>query len=214
MFLDLVTVAVLALVGTRVIGGVRRAYSGEQRRHTVAIVRGLRMRHFLLAIPVFVLVIVAASLLIQLPVLSFGWWTAIGGIGNPVTGSTERTQGTVLEWLIPIVFLLVLLPALPFFAEREERAFRLGAEARTPLQRRWQDLKFGLIHAIVGIPIGVALALSIGGAYFTWCYLRGFRRNDDSRAAALAESTRAHLAYNLSIITVVLVAYIASALGL
>jgi hypothetical protein len=162
---------------------------------------------------VFVLVLIAASLLVQLPVLSFGWWTAIGGIGNPVTGSTERTQGTALEWLLPIAFLVVLLPALPFFAEREERAFRLGAEARTPTQRRWKDVRFGLIHAVVGIPIGVALALSIGGAYFTWAYLRGFRRSGGSQASALAESTRAHLAYNLAIITIVLVAYVALALG-
>jgi hypothetical protein len=174
-------------------------------------VRGIRLRHVLLAPPVLALVITAASLLVLVPGLDFGWWTAIGGTGNPVTGGTERTTGTVLEWVIPLVFLTLLLPALPFFAEREELAFRAGAENRGVWERRKKDITFGLIHAIVGIPIGVALALSIGGAYFTWCYLRGYRKG--GRQAAILESTRAHLAYNLSLITLALIAYLALALG-
>lgn len=213
MLLDLVTIAVLAFVGTRVVRGLRRAYAPAERRRTIALLRGLRPRHFLLAVPVFVAVLVTALLLVQLPVLSFGWWTAIGGIGNPVTGGTERTTGTILEWAIPIAFMALLVPALPFFAEREERAFRVGGEHRSFWQRRWKDIEFGAAHALIGIPIGVALALSIGGAYFTWSYLRGFRAGG-GRMAALAESTRAHLAYNLSLVAIALAAYLAIALGL
>jgi hypothetical protein len=211
MLLDLVTVVVLAFFGSRIVRGIVRAYTGERRAHTLEIVKGLRPRHFLLAIPVFATVITVALLLIQLPILDFGWWTAIGGTGNPVTGGTERTTGTILEWAIPLAFLTLLVPALPFFAEREELAFRAGAESRTFWERRKRDITFGLIHAMVGIPIGVALALSIGGAYFTWCYLRAYRKL--GRRAAILESTRAHLAYNLTIITLALVAYIALAFG-
>jgi hypothetical protein len=66
-------------------------------------------------------------------------------------------------------------------------------------------LKFGLIHAVIGIPIGVALALSVGGAYFMAVYLRSFRQTS-SQHEALLESTRAHTVYNASILVVVVLA--------
>jgi len=58
------------------------------------------------------------------------------------------------------------------------------------------------IHALIGIPIGVALALSVGGAYFMAVYLRAYKRTSSAIAATL-ESTRAHTAYNALIITLV-----------
>ena len=61
---------------------------------------------------------------------------------------------------------------------------------------------FGLVHALVGIPVGVALALSIGGAAFTLAYLRRYAATG-LRREALAESTRLHLAYNLTIVGLV-----------
>jgi hypothetical protein len=67
-------------------------------------------------------------------------------------------------------------------------------------------VQFGLVHVIIGIPIGVALALSIGGGYFQWVYLRGFRRSGNSHTMGLLESTRAHMTYNAVIVAVVLVA--------
>ena len=73
---------------------------------------------------------------------------------------------------MPIAFLLVLLPAIPLFAETEERMFRFGAESWSGRSGSAKAVQFGLMHAIIGIPIGVALALSIGGGYFMWCYLR------------------------------------------
>jgi hypothetical protein len=57
---------------------------------------------------------------------------------------------------------------------------------------------------VVGIPIGAALALSIGGLYLTRCYLNGWKETR-SQTGALLESTRAHLAYNLTIVALVLV---------
>ena len=69
---------------------------------------------------------------------------------------------------------------------------------------------FGAVHAVIGIPIGAALALSIGGWYFTWAYLRGYRASGET--AALLESTRSHLAYNTIIVTLVLVGIVGGAL--
>jgi len=48
----------------------------------------------------------------------------------------------------------------------------------------------------------VALALSVGGAYFMAVYLRAYKRTSSVVAATL-ESTRAHTAYNALIITLV-----------
>jgi hypothetical protein len=143
--------------------------------------------------------------LFQIPGMSIGWWTAIGGTGNIVTGGTSRTSGTALEWIIPALFLLLLFPALPIFAEREELMFRRGAERWSWRKRAWMGLKFGLIHLIMGIPIGVAIALSVGGWYFQWAYLRGYRRHGGSVAAGVMESTRSHFAYNAEILTLALV---------
>lgn len=203
MLLDVVTVVVVAYFGSRLIVSFRRSLRSDAKRVMLLIVRGLRVRHF---VPVpFVLtgVIVAAWFLTSLPVLSFGWWTAVGGEGNPVFGASERTEGTLLSWLLPLVFIVLLIPALPLFAEREEEIFRLGAESWSWRKRTWKAVLFGVTHALIGIPIGVALALSIGGAYFTVAYLRGYRRG--GRPEALLEATRAHTAYNATIVLIVLV---------
>src|SRR5437867_12281295 len=118
--LDVATVAVLAFVGVRIATGTRIALSGQGRQRVVGIVRGLRLRHFVLAVPALVAVIAAVIVLLEVPYLDWGWWTALGGFGNPVTGGTDRTTGTPLEWIVPAVFLVLLIPALPLFAEAEE----------------------------------------------------------------------------------------------
>jgi hypothetical protein len=199
----LLTVAVLAFIATRLLGAVGLIGRPEVRRHLATIVRGVRARHVVLAVPVLVAVATSASLLIEVPGLDWGWWTALGGEGNPVVGSTERTEGTPLAWAIPLLFLLLLIPVLPLFAEREEQIFRAGAEHWSRGRRFVRSLEFGLVHAVIGIPIGVALALTVGGWYFTACYLRAYRRTGRPEFALL-ESTRAHLAYNAVIVAIVL----------
>lgn len=205
------TVAVLAFMGIRLVSGVRVARS-RRGRDIVGAVRGrLGWRHLAPVPVVLAAVLVSASLLMQVPGLDWGWWSALGGEGNPVFGSTETTSGTWLEWTIPAVFVLLLLPALPLFAHAEERMFRTAAETWSPVRRVGKVVQFGLAHALIGIPIGAALALSIGGAWFMWVYLREFRRSG-SRADATLESATAHTAYNGSIIAVVVIALAVTAL--
>jgi hypothetical protein len=110
--------------------------------------------------------------------------------------------GTLTRYT-PVLFVALLIPLLPLFAEREEEAFRMGAEGWSRPRRVRRSVEFGLVHLIMGIPIGVALALSLGGGYFTWAYLRGYRAG--GRRAAVIESTCSHLAYNLEIMTLVFV---------
>src|SRR5437660_12755949 len=102
--------------------------------------------------------------------------------------------------MVPIAFVVLLVLGLPLLVAREEWVFRRGAEHRNATTNLLRALLFGLVHAAVGIPIGAALALSIGGAYLTWAYLEGWRQTG-TQTGALLESTRAHLAYNLTILS-------------
>lgn len=201
--LDALTALVLLYVGRQLL--VAAGMTWSSRRHVLEIVRGLRIRHFLGAIPTLAVVLAVALVLIQLPVLSFGWWTAIGGQGNPVIGATDRAQGSPLEVILPIVFLSLLFLALPLLVEREEWMFRRGAERRSARANLRRSVEFGLAHALIGIPIGAALALSVGGLYLTLMYRMGWRRTG-TETGSLLESTRAHLGYNLVILLLVLVA--------
>lgn len=202
LLVDVLTLIVFTVVGVRLFEAARS--SVERRGPMVEVLRGLRRRHFLGAIPVLVLVVTTAAILIQLPYLSFGWWSALGGEGNPVFGSTSRSLGP-LDVIIPIAFASLLIVGLPLLVSREEWVFRRGAERRTLTDNVGRSIFFGAAHAVIGIPIGAALALSIGGVYLTWCYMRGWKATR-TQAGALLESTRAHLAYNILIVVLVAVA--------
>ena len=193
---DLLTLGVLAFMAWRLAGAARVAMSGRGRARVATIVRGIRPRH-LWPVPLVLAAVLGAALglMALVPPLQYGWWTLLGGTGNPAFGSATVTDGTVWAWLVPAAFVTMLVPALPLFAQREEEIFRLGAERRTRSQRWLRSLLFGLVHAVVGIPVGAALALSIGGAYFTHRYLREYHATG-SATEALLESTRAHTAYN------------------
>jgi hypothetical protein len=203
--LDLLMVAVLAVVGVRLFEAARTSVGAH--RKTLGVVQGLRARHFVRAVPIVVVIVSTAWVLIQLPVLSFGWWSVIGGEGNPVVGVTEEDYG-IVSVVLPLFFIGLLIVGMPLLVAREEWVFRRGAETRGTAMNVARSLVFGLAHAVIGIPIGAALALSIGGLYLTRCYLEGWKETR-TQTGALLESTRAHLAYNLTIITLVLASLLA-----
>jgi len=208
---NLLTFAVLGFMGFRLATGVQRSRTAGGRSLVRRIWRNAGWRH-VWPVPILLTMVIAAATAIMLvPGLDWGWWSAIGGEGNPVFGSTDSTAGTVWEWLVPLVFMTLLLPALPLFAHAEERIFRRGAEHWSARRRALKTVQFGLVHALVGIPIGAALALSVGGAYFLRTYLHAYARSG-STADATLESTTAHTVYNGVIIVVVLVALASTAL--
>jgi hypothetical protein len=211
-FEDVATYAVLGLVGVRLVSGLRHSLRGRGRSTVVELVRGIRWRHVWPVPLVLTAVATLASLLVQIPGLSFGWWTALGGAGNPIAGSSTTTTGTLWEWLLPLVFVGLVTPTLPLFALAEERIFRTGAEDWSTRRRIWKTLQFGLVHALIGIPIGAALAISLGGAYFMRVYLNTFAATRSPKEAT-HEAARAHTAYNAVIMTVVLLLAVTTAFG-
>ena len=198
------TAAVLGFMGVRLVDGVRHSRSAAGRSLVTEIAGGIRWRHIWPVPFVLAGVSAVAAPLLAVPGLSWGWWSALGGQGNPVFGSSTATAGSVLEWLVPLAFIALLVPALPLFAHAEEVMFRRGAEGWSRPRRAFKVMQFGLVHAVIGIPIGVAAALSVGGGYFMFVYLRAMRAGLGQQAATI-ESARAHTAYNAVLVMAVLV---------
>jgi hypothetical protein len=170
-----------------------------------------------------VLAVVAAAIVLILslgnPILNFSWYGALigelgrsapvtgpGGASNPGStsgmGGSAQTGGNILlgplsyPWLI-VPFLALLLFLLPRLAATEEQVFRQGT--RNWRQALYRSLIFGLAHFPMGIPLGAALALSLGGLWFTYQYFKG----------GVVRSAVYHLTYNLlalGLVALVLVA--------
>ncbi len=168
-----------------------------------------RVRPVMVLQSVLVLLCVASVvyglLSLRNPVLNFSWFgylmSRTGGAGGEAGGPGSvggAPAGNVLmgplsyRWLtVPFVALLFFL--LPQLALAEEELFRRGT--RTWRQGVVRSVIFGLAHLPMGIPLGAALALSIGGLWFTYQYFRG----------GVMRSASYHLAYNLVVMTAIVV---------
>ncbi|MGZ4679983.1 MAG: hypothetical protein ACXV4D_07425 [Ilumatobacteraceae bacterium] len=209
---NVLSVFVLAVVGLRLVQAVTLSRSDRGRSLSREVWTNIRWRHIWPVPFVLAGVLLVAIPLLMVPPLQWGWWSALGGDGNPIFGSSTTTTGTVWAWLIPLVFMFLVVLALPLFANAEERMFRSGAQRWSKRRRVLKVVQFGAIHAVIGIPIGVALALSVGGAYFMAVYLRAYAVSRSGHEATL-ESTRAHTAYNALIIVTVAVAVVIDAVA-
>lgn len=89
-------------------------------------------------------------------------------------------------------FILLLAANMPRLAWMEEELFRDGTESWTSGLVR--SLVFGLVHCLVGVPIGAGFALSLGGLAFTYFYFQG--------GVDLAATY--HTFYNLIVVAVLL----------
>lgn len=202
---NVLSVFVLAVVGLRLVQAVSISRSSRGRSLSREVWTRIGWRHIWPVPFVLAGVLVIAVPLLMVPPLSWGWWSALGGNGNPIVGSSSTTSDTVWSWLIPLVFMVLVLAALPLFANAEERMFRSGAQHWSTGRRVLKVVQFGAIHAVIGIPLGVALALSVSGTYFMSVYLRAYASTGSGHEATL-ESTRAHTAYNAFIIVAVAIA--------
>ena len=86
---SVLTAAVLGFLGYRLVGAARHAGSGAGRARVIGIVRGIRWRHVWPVPFVLAAVALTATALVQIPGLSFGWWSALGGTASPVLGTTS-----------------------------------------------------------------------------------------------------------------------------
>ena len=169
---------------------------------TWQLLKGLRVRHFLLGWAALAGVLVASALLLTPEtILRWGWWSAIGGVGNVSLGLTRDSSRSLTGTILPLAIGTLFLFSLCNGAYIEEQAFRKGDEQRCLTSRIRRSVAFGLEHLLMGIPIGMGLALSVSGFALSLIYRRKWRKTH-STVVSLREATRVHIACNLSIVAI------------
>lgn len=175
------------------------AFAGGRPQRNLLLIKQLRPVHFLTNLPVIALVLVTLFTLVTYvpfmdknPIL---WILSLifGGDGSGI--SNIVLSGIQWKWYA-LIFLPVLAFALPSLAKAEEHDFREGT-------RNWghgvvRSIGFGLIHLIMLIPIGAALALIISGLWYTHQYFKG----------GVERSTSYHIAWNMLLVAIVFVTVI------
>lgn len=153
---------------------------------------------------------IAAVLIMNVPGLKYGWAHLFYERGGNVliAPATDLSSSENMPLrVIPVLFCLLLLFIAPFLAKYEEEIFRNGYTEWKDIFR--QSVIFGLVHCIVGIPIGAGLALIIPGMFFGYQYKRAFEESlgghIEAEEEGLMASTAYHSMYNIIIFTLLLI---------
>lgn len=176
------------------------AFGGGKASRNWQIIKQYRLIHLITSIPIVASVITVAVLLTEfVPFMDknpFLWvFSALFGWGNGEGQGNLMLSG--LQWkYYAALFLPILLFALPSLARYEEEDFREGTRDWAHGVKR--SVVFGLVHVIMLIPIGTALALSIGGMWFTHQYFKG----------GVERSTVYHSVYNSIIVTILFMLFV------
>lgn len=179
----LIAAWVVAMLGRAGIGAWRN------RALTFAIWRGIRPRHIGGALALLVAVsAVGLALLEWVPPLRIGLGDLVGFTGNavfvPLEEAAQRAgpaPATGPDWVLislSTVFLGGLTVLLPWLAFIEEEVFRAGLERATPVQEVVAAMVFGLVHLVMLVPLGAALAIGVAGFAYGRIYRRSFHRSD------------------------------------
>jgi hypothetical protein len=151
--------------------------------------------------------------------MRYGWTDFVFGYSTNVAfqpvvtiDQVSRTQSqsgfpfAYVGALLAILFWLVMILALPFLAEIEERVFRQGIHTWKAISR--SSLVFGLIHLIMGIPLFMGFVLFVPGFLFAcrykYAYHRHLKQFDQELAAqevGVQASTADHAVYNALLVT-------------
>jgi hypothetical protein len=123
------------------------------------------------------------ALMVFVPASQWSWLSMFGGDAQNANLAPMRVPW--LAW----AFIPMLLLKLPTAALWEERLFRGGTASWGEGAAR--SLAFGLVHCLVGVPLGIGLALALAGLWFTRQYMWG----------GAVWSAAHHLTYNLAALT-------------
>jgi hypothetical protein len=157
--------------------------SWRQRELTLALWRAVGVRHAGGALVLLVLVAgVAGALVRWVPGADLGIGHLVGLTGNAVFAPLEAglaragpPPASGPDWPLLLgasLFLGPLLLLLPWLAFVEEEVFRAGLEDAGPRRLVGSCLVFGLVHLVMLVPVGAALAIAVAGAAYTLVYRR------------------------------------------
>lgn len=177
-----VSVAKIALTVLLSVSFAMTAYNHRESLSAYKRIRWLLMVQCLLVI--FGVVAVATILMFWLPTpMSWSWLNLLGS-----GGANLNTVGATIPYY-GFVFCFLFFLALPELARTEEEMFREGTTSWSNAFKR--STIFGLIHMLVGVPLGVAIALIGAGMFFSYKYFRG----------GIELSTQTHFQYNIIAVT-------------
>jgi len=156
-----------------------------------------------LLIVIGVIITIISLSYIELP--KFMTWSLVSLLSdNKTSGNIIVTPFSSGSLIIVIGFWFLLSLALPYLAKSEEKSFRslvFGTKNRIIT-----SIKFGLIHMIVGVPLIIALVLSVIGYIYSIFYVTAFNKAikvnpNTADEVALNVSTSVHSKYNFILIT-------------
>jgi len=169
--------------------------SGGQLWKNLGVIAQIRPMMILQNIIVIILVVSACAGLMAIhPIFKWSWFCLFSSKEeeSEVVGTNIAVIPTQVKWF-GIFFAIILFLNIPYLAQLEEGIFREGTG-------NWKEgivwsIYFGMLHCYVGVPLGVGLALSVGGLWFTHQYFIG----------GTELSTLHHTTYNLIIVSLLLV---------
>jgi len=170
----LTTVVRLAIAGwILVLLGRASRGAWAHRRLLVTIWRRIRPRHVVGSAALLVIVVgIASTLITMVPGMDLGLGMLVGTTSNAVFAPLEEAVvragpvTTGVHWPMLIASTLFLVPLfvlLPWLAFVEEEVFRGGLEQATPVREVASAITFGLVHLVMLIPLGAALAVAVCG---------------------------------------------------
>lgn len=167
---------------------------GGNLQKSLVILRRIRPLMIIQNTVVLVFVVTVSVMLNSIPVLGWGWWQLLDS--STEAGGQNAIMASTSIPIVGTIFLVVLFFAMPRLAEYEEELFRKGTTNWKNGVKR--SILFGLVHCFMGVSIGVGLALSICGLWFTHQYFKG----------GVKRSTSYHAAWNLAIVSLVIITVI------
>ncbi len=196
--LDIVEIGFMLYLTFEFVRQVRTTHNRRLFRVTFGIGWKKLLAYGLLNLPVLVIVLGTGWILMDWkgfalpkigPFFSFSWLQLLATPDHPTAGGNLAVAGVTKIPILGLGFLVLLFLNLPRLARYEEDAFRRGT--KNWLDGAWRSLKFGLVHCLVGVPIGFGLALGLGGMWFTYHYFRG----------GVRRSTTVHALYNATLLS-------------
>lgn len=158
---------------------VSLAFRGAEIETTIkdsqSLLLGLRPRHFLIGLGSFTATAITAAILLHfIPPLRFGWGIWLAGYIENSSGITTSTDSginySIPLWLpiMAIIGVVIFALFIPKLAYEEELSFRFQLLDEPLKAKLLGSLRFGLLHLVMGIPIGAGLALAVAGLIFTF----------------------------------------------
>lgn len=153
------------------------------------IVRLFSLRMFIHVVLCLVATLITAVVLINsFPIMKHGWSSLF--FGKSINIATAP-MSIIESSFITIAFVLFLIVLIPFLAYQEELLFRHNKNKLS--QILISSFLFGIAHCIVGVPIGIGLALVISGLLYSYAY------HNSRGNSPLMYSTAYHTMYNWTI---------------